>query len=434
MSPTDFEWYLDFVDLSYMPDENDLIALFKVTPAEGMDIKDAAGRIASESSIGTWTTLTTMTLELRSLMAKAFKIDGNLVKIAYPIELFEPGNMPQMLSCFAGNIYGMRAVKYLRLLDLSIPLPILKSFKGPQFGIKGVRDLLKVYKRPITATVPKPKVGLTTEKYAEVAYEILSGGVDLLKDDENLGNLTFNKFEARLEAVMKVIDKVEKETGERKGYLINVTAETKEMLRRAKLVADYGNPFVMIDFVLAGWSGLLSLRELTEDLKLAIHAHRAFHAAFTRGEDHGMSMLVLAKLARVIGVDHIHIGAAVGKMETKRAEVINIQKVITQNKIEEDINNYVLSQDWYDVKPVTPVISGGLHPGLLPAVVELHGNDILIQVGGGVTGHPRGPKAGAKAVRQALDAIREGIPLREYAKKHKELDEALRKWGFVRPR
>ena len=435
--PKTFEWYLDFVDLEYKPTGNELIAVFKVKSANGISIEEAAGRIASESSIGTWTTLTTMTEELRSLMAKAYEIRSNgVVKIAYPIRLFEEGNMPQILSSIAGNVFGMRAIKCLRLEDVIFPKELLKSFKGPQFGIKGVRDKLKIYDRPITLTVPKPKVGLDTETYAKVAYEILSGGVDLLKDDENLTSQSFNRFERRLSTIMKVIDKVEKETGERKGYLVNVTAETREMIRRAKLVADYGNEFIMIDIVIAGWSALQTMREIAEDYKLAIHAHRAFHAAFTRNPEHGMSMFVLAKIARIIGVDHIHIGTpGVGKMEAKTREVLEIQKAITSTTYEPDKEDEIrMKQEWYHVKPLFPVASGGLHPGVIPPIIKHMGIDIMIQVGGGVLGHPDGPKAGAKAVRQAIEATINGIPLDEYAKKHRELSRALEKWGYVVPK
>ena len=428
-----FEWYEEFVELTYKPKEDELIAVFKVIPKD-ITLTEAAGRVASESSIGTWTTLTTMTEDLRKLMAKVYEIRNNgIIKIAYPLNLFEPNSVPQILSSIAGNVFGMRAIKALRLIDARFPKEVIELFKGPQFGVEGVKKKLKIYDRPITATVPKPKVGLNTERYAKVAYETLSGGVDLLKDDENLTSQKFNPFIKRLDAIMKVIDKVENETGERKGYLINITAETKEMIKRAKAVADYGNEFVMIDILTAGWAALQTLRDELEDLKLAIHAHRAFHAAFTRNPDHGMSMLMVAKLARLIGVDHIHIGVPVGKMEAKVKDVLTIQREITESTfIPED--NVLLKQEWHHIKPVFPVASGGLHPGLLPKVVEIMGKNIIVQVGGGVLGHPDGPYAGAKAVRQALEAAMKNIPLDEYAETHKELRRALEKWGYIRPK
>ncbi len=426
------EWYLDFVDTSYKPSSKDLVALFRIEPARGISMKEAVGRVASESSVGTWTTLTTMTPRIRRLMSKAYEIRGKWTKVAYPPDLFEAGNMPQVLSSIAGNIFGMKAVKNVRLEDVRWPSSLLKSFKGPGFGIFGVRKIFGVRDRPLTASVPKPKVGMSSEEHARVGYEAWVGGVDLLKDDENLSGQRFNQFKRRAEKSFKLRDKAEKETGEKKSYLINVTAETQEMLRRAKFVKEQGGEYVMVDILTVGWAGVQSLRDICEDLGLAIHAHRAFHAAFTRKKEHGMSMLTVAKVGRLVGVDQIHIGTVVGKLESPKEEVLKIQSEITSKKVKGE--GQLLPQDWGGIKPVFPVTSGGLHPGLLPEIIRIFGKDIVIQVGGGIWGHPDGGRAGAIAVRQAIDAALGGVSLREYAKKSEELRSALEKWGFIKPK
>ncbi|MBA7602488.1 Ribulose bisphosphate carboxylase large chain [subsurface metagenome] len=426
------EWYLDFVDPSYRPTREDLIVLFRIEPASGISMREAVGRVASESSIGTWTTLTTMTPEKRRLMAKAYELKGRWVKVAYPLDLFEAGNMPQVLSSIAGNIFGMKAVKNLRLEDVRWSPKLIKSFKGPQFGTDDIRKLFKVRDRPLTATVMKPKVGMSSEEHAQAGYEAWVGGIDLLKDDENLSGQRFNQFERRAARSFKLRDRAERETGKRKSYLINVTAETREMLRRAKLVKERGGEYVMVDILTVGWAGVQSLREECEDLGLAIHAHRAFHAAFTRKREHGMSMLAVAKVARLIGVDQLHIGTVIGKLETPREEVLALQEAITGRNIRG--KKHILAQGWDGTKPVFPVTSGGLHPGLIPEIIDMLGKDIVIQVGGGVWGHPHGGRAGAAAVRQAIDAALKGISLDEYAKKRKELRGALEKWGYVKPK
>ncbi len=426
------EWYLDFVNPSYKPTREDLIVLFRIEPASGISMREAVGRVASESSIGTWTTLTTMTPEKRRLMAKAYEIKGRWVKVAYPLDLFEAGNMPQVLSSIAGNIFGMKAVKNLRLEDVRWSPKLIKSFRGPQFGIDGVRKIFKVRDRPLTATVPKPKVGMSSEEHAQAGYEAWVGGIDLLKDDENLSGQKFNQFGQRVTRSLKLRDRAERETGERKSYLINVTAETREMLRRAKFVKERGGEYVMVDILTVGWSGVQSLREECEDLGLAIHAHRAFHAAFTRKREHGMSMLAVAKVARLIGIDQIHIGTAIGKLEAPREEVLALQEAITSRSIRG--KKHILAQGWNGIKPVFPVISGGLHPGLIPEIIDMLGTNIVIQVGGGVWGHPQGGRAGGAAVRQAIDAALKGVSLDEYAKKKRELRGALEKWGYVKPK
>ncbi|MEM4444546.1 MAG: type III ribulose-bisphosphate carboxylase [Thermofilum sp.] len=439
----DFEPYPEFLKLGYVPDpRSEVVASFRVVPAEGFTAEDVAGGIAAESSTGTWTTLYTWydKARLETLKGKAYEIrslgDGSyLLRIAYPVELFEGGNMPGFLASVAGNVFGMRRAKSLRLEDVYLPKSFLEHFKGPLKGLRGVREVFRIWDRPIAGTVPKPKVGYSPEEVGVLAREILAGGLDFVKDDENLTSPSFCRFEERARAIMKAIDAAESETGERKAWLANITADVREMERRLKLVADYGNPYVMVDVVVAGWSSLTYIRDLAEEHGLAIHAHRAMHAAFTRNPAHGISMFTLAKLYRVIGVDQLHVGTPeVGKLEAKTADVVRCARVLRDEVYEPDPEDpFRVEQPFHHVKPALPVSSGGLHPGTLPDVVRVMGRDVVIQVGGGVVGHPDGPRAGAAAVRQALEAVAAGIPLSEYAREHRELARALEKWGFLKP-
>ena len=423
------EWYHDFVDTSYTPRPNELLCLFRLEPAEGFGIEDAAGRVASESSVGTWTELTTMPSPVRRLMAKAYEIQGNSVKIAYPPSIFENGNMAQILSSIAGNIFGMKAVQNVRLEDIKWPRNLLKSFHGPQLGIEGIRKLLKIKDRPLTATVPKPKVGLTAKQHAKAGYEAWIGGVDLLKDDENLTSQPFNKFKDRVNECFRLRGRAEKETGERKSYLINITAETKEMLHRARLVANAGGEYVMVDILTCGWAALQTVREECESLKLAIHAHRAFHAAFTRNQLHGMSMLAVSDVARLIGVDQLHIGTIIGKLESPQEEVLTLRDNLQRRAV--GTGSKSLGQEWDRIKSCLPTCSGGLHPGLVPELMQMVGTNIVIQAGGGIWGHPDGGKAGASALRQAIDVAMTGNSLAGYARDHKELQRAIDTWGVA---
>jgi len=404
--------YIDFVELGHEPSETDLVCDFHLEP-RGIPIDEAAGGVAAESSIGTWTELTTVEPYMMKLHARVFAIDGNDVRIAYPVELFEPGNMPNILSSVAGNVFGLDAIESLRLNDIHLPEALAKSFPGPKYGMNGVRHLLGVEGRPLVGTIIKPKLGLKTGDHARVAYEAWSGGCDIVKDDENLSGQGFNPFEERVVETLESRDRAEEETGERKAYLVNVTAEAEEMLGRAEFVEDQGGRYVMVDIITCGFSALQTLRN--RGLDLAIHAHRAGHAAFTRMERHGISMRVVAKLARVVGVDQLHVGTAVGKMAETELEVRG--------------NIKALKQDMHGVKPVLPVASGGLHPGLVPSLIEIFGLDLVIQAGGGIHGHPGGTSAGARAMRQAVDAAVEGMPLNEYAEGHGELAAALRTWS-----
>ncbi len=403
--------YLDFVDLTYEPKETDLICAFYVEP-EGVSLNEAAGGVAAESSVGTWTELTTEQPYVARLAAHVFSIEGRIIKIAYPLELFEPANMPNILSSVAGNVFGLKALKNLRLLDLEFPKQLTSSFKGPAFGIVGIRKLLKVPKRPLVGTIIKPKLGLETKDHAKVAYEAWFGGCDIVKDDENLSSQNFNPFSERLTKTLESRDKAQEETNERKVYMINITAETQTMLKRAQTVVDQGGEYVMVDILTCGWSALQTLRD--QNFKLVIHAHRAGHAAFTKNPLHGIAMKPIASVARIIGVDQLHVGTVVGKMSETKTEVIE--------------NIDACKSELGYLKPVLPVASGGLHPRLVPALMETFGNDFVIQAGGGIHGHPDGTICGAKAMRQAVDATLYGKTLEEYAKNHQELAVALKQW------
>ncbi|MBR9707618.1 MAG: type III ribulose-bisphosphate carboxylase, partial [Candidatus Diapherotrites archaeon] len=349
-----------------------------------------------------------------------------------PYDLWEPSNMPQLLSGIAGNIFGMKAVKNLRLVDFSVPTKYLKSFKGPKYGINGVRKFMKVKKRPLTATVPKPKIGFSAKEHSDLAYDLWTGGIDLVKDDENLTSTKFNKFDDRIKTMSRLRDKAEKVTGERKSALLNISGPVELMKKRAKQVADLGWEYVMIDVVTTGPAAVETMRDYTGDLGLAIHAHRAMHAAFTRNQKHGLSMQALAKIERMLGVDQLHLGTKVGKLVSPEFEVLAIQHNLVDKVTPDSEHN--IKQDWSNVKPVFPVTSGGLHPGLVPDVMKLFGPNIVIQAGGGTLGHPQGATKGATALRQAIDATLNGFTLKEYAKTHSELEIALKKWGHISPR
>jgi ribulose-bisphosphate carboxylase large chain len=415
---------LEFIDLKYKPKESDLICMFKVEP-NNISLKEAAATVALESSTGTWSEVSTEKEYMRKLSAKVFSIKGNIVKIAYPLQLFEKGNAPNILSSIAGNVFGMKAVKNLRLEDIKIPKEILNSFYGPKYGIEGIRKMMKIKNRPLLGTIVKPKLGLNTHDHAQVAYEAWAGGCDFVKDDENLSSQSFNEFEERLARTLEKANKAEEQTGEKKAYLVNVTAETKEMTKRAQLVEDMGGKYAMIDIVTCGFAAVQSLREA--DFKLALHAHRAMHAAFTRNKKHGISMMVLADMARLIGVDQLHIGTVVGKLEGGLEEVSEIEEEIEKKKVKETKDR--LAQNWGKIKSVLAVSSGGLHPGHVPFLVKHLGKDLVIQMGGGIHGHPKGTLRGAIAARQAVEATMRGISLKTYLKDHLELRDALEMWG-----
>lgn len=415
-----------------------IIAIYRIE--SNLSLAQAAEEVAAESSIGTWTDVGTLDSEtFDHLAARVFEIQPilghrrtevvgpfrhishginsrvnvGIVKIAYSLELFEFGNIPQLLSSVAGNVFGMKKLDNLRLDDLEFPGEYVKSFAGPEFGIAGIRKITGIKERPLIGSIIKPKIGLSAKEHARVAYDCFRGGADLVKDDENLTDQKFNRFNDRVKETLVLARKAARETKNKNICAFNVTAETKEMIKRAKFIKKFGGNCAMVDIMTLGFGAIQSLRR--ENLGLIIHGHRAMHAALTRNIHHGVSMMVIAKLARLAGVDQLHTGTVVGKMEGYEKDVLKI-------------NKFLLS-DWHGLKPVLPIASGGLHPALVPELVKILGKDVIINFGGGIHGHPDGTLAGAKAARAAVDAIMKKIPMREYAEKHEELKVAMEKWG-----
>jgi ribulose-bisphosphate carboxylase large chain len=408
--------YEDFVSKSYKPKRSDVICDFYLEPNR-VSIKYAAGGVAAESSIGTWTELKTMHKYVQRKAAKVFDIkpsgSGANIKVAYPVDLFELGSVPNLLSSVAGNVFGLKELRNLRLNDITLPRKFVASFDGPRHGVEGVRSVLGIHDRPLVGTIIKPKLGLKTDHHAKVAYDAWMGGCDIVKDDENLADQGFNRFAKRLKATLKMRDLAERNTREKKAYLPNITADTDKMIRRAKYVREQGGRYAMVDVLTVGWAALQTVRE--HSFGLIIHGHRAMHAAITKNKKHGISMKVIAKLSRLVGVDQLHVGTAVGKMSEGREEVLE--------------NVTALKERMFGLKKVMPVASGGLHPLLIPKLVEIFGKDVIIQMGGGIHGHPKGTHAGAVATRQALSAIEDKISIKRYAESHKELNAAIEKWG-----
>jgi len=385
----------------------ELIAKYRVET--DLPINKAAEAIASEQSTGTWTEVKGAD---NPLAARVIGLEGNLVEIGFPVELFEPGNIPQYLSVIAGNLFGLGALKKVRLQDVVFPEKLVRAHSGPRVGIEDARQILGVFDRPLVGTIVKPKVGLDPTGTAEVAAAAVRGGLDLVKDDETLTDQSFCPMVPRVDAVMTALDKAEMETGKKAFYAVNVTTGADQILERAEQAIDHGANMVMIDVLTAGFS---ALEVLSRNVNVPVHVHRTMHGAMTRDKGHGISMVVISKLVRLAGGTNLHTGSYLGKMAGEREE--------------NDQSREALRGEWYGLKRIFPVASGGIYPAKVHANLDGYGIDCIVQAGGGVHGHPGGTVAGARAMVQATEAWIKHIPLSEYAKGHKELKAALDFWG-----
>jgi len=430
-----------YLDLDYVPSENDFVVLMYTKGK--YNLERLAEAIASESSVGTWTKIHTMNEHVfkhyRARIFKLFKVRENegFVFIAYPLEHFDIKNFNQFQASVLGNIFGMKELEMLYILDIKFPKKYQKQFSGPANGLEGVRKYIgtEKNKRPHVGTIVKPKVGLAPKEFAKVAYEAWANGLDLVKDDENLVDQDFCKWEDRFNAVFEAKEKAELETGEKKIYCVNITDSSIErMEERVEKVVERGHNCVMLDVYVLGITALQHMLEITKKHKLVVHAHRAGYAAWHRG-DYGVNFQILEKVYRLMGVDQLHIGTGVGKMEGGALLIRRFHEIAEKYKGEEEFYLGSLDFEFCDhIKPLMPVASGGLDPSKVDALIAIHGKNITIQAGGGVHGHPKGTAKGAVALRQAAEAVAQGMTVKEYAKDHKELKEAIKHWGYVDPK
>jgi ribulose-bisphosphate carboxylase large chain len=306
------------------------------------------------------------------------------------------------------------------------------------------REYLNKFGRPLLGATVKPKLGLSARNYGRVVYEALRGGLDFTKDDENINSQPFMRWRDRFVHCMEAVNKAQEETGEIKGHYLNVTAATMEdMYERADFAKEIGSIIVMIDLTV-GYTAIQSMAKWARRNGVLLHLHRAGHSTYTRQKSHGVSFRVIAKWMRLAGVDHIHAGTVVGKLEGDPLTVSGFYETLRCDKADPDpIRGLYFEQDWLSTPGVMPVASGGIHAGQMHQLLGHLGEDVILQFGGGTIGHPLGIAAGATANRVALEAMvkarNEGRDiaaagpdiLRAAAKRSRELDLALSTWGDV---
>jgi ribulose-bisphosphate carboxylase large chain len=320
----------------------------------------------------------------------------------------------------------------------------VKTFSGPPTGIVVERERLDKFGRPLLGATTKPKLGLSGRNYGRVVYEGLRGGLDFMKDDENINSQPFMHWRDRFLFVMDAVNKASAATGEVKGSYLNITAGTmEEMYRRAEFAKELGSVIVMVDLVI-GYTAIQSMSHWCRQHDMILHLHRAGHGTYTRQKNHGVSFRVIAKWMRLAGVDHIHAGTAVGKLEGDPLTVQGYYNVCRDTHTKVDLPRGIyFDQDWGALKKVMPVASGGIHAGQMHQLLSLFGDDVVLQFGGGTIGHPQGIQAGATANRVALEAMvlarnegrdidNEGPQiLRDAAKWCTPLAAALDTWGEI---
>lgn len=406
--------------------EDYIIATY-ILSGEFKDYVKIAAELAVEQSFGTWIPVAAETPELvakhSAKVIGAFEVpdytastpEGErhaVVRLAFPIINFG-ARIPNLLTATIGNI---SMVKGLKLVDLEFPQSYLKNFPGPQFGVVGIRKLLNVPERPLLNNMIKPCAGLSPKVAGKLFYEVAAGGVDLIKDDELIADTTYSSIRDRTIEFMKAEKAAFEETGEHTIYFCNITDTPNKILDNAKAALDAGANGLMINAFATGIANIQVLAEAK--LGVPIMTHPDFVGAYSWSPNQGISAhLSLAKLARMAGSDAVVYPTSYGKIDINKESYIKVA-FTCQNKMG-------------DMKAAWPMPSGGAHAGMTKVLCDDCGNDIIIGCGAAVHAHPMGPRAGAKALRQAVDAYMQDIDLHEYSQTHNELKIALDLWGVA---
>jgi ribulose-bisphosphate carboxylase large chain len=384
------------------------------------DPEQTAALIAGEQSSGTFIAIPGEDEALKARAAARYEITAleqdsrsdtkrYELKLSWPLENLGP-SLPNLMATIAGNLYELKPVRSLRLMDMTLPPAFAQAYPGPAFGIAGTRKLSGVQRGPLIGTIIKPSVGLSAQDTADIVAQLCEAGVDFIKDDELQADGPACPFDERVTLSMAVINRHAERSGKKVMYAFNLTGEIDEMKRRHDLVQQLGGTAVMLSLNSVGMAGFNAFRRHAQ---LPIHAHRNGWGYLQAG----WSYTAWQKLWRLAGVDHMHVNGIANKFQEDDDSVITSARACMTPMFAD--------------KPCTimPVFSSGQTVRqAAPTWERLQSTDLIFLAGGGLFAHPGGIAAGVSALRQSWSAAMEGLPLDIAAKTHRELREALEKF------
>ena len=336
-----------------------------------------------------------------------------MLTLSWPLENIGP-SLTMLLSTVAGNLFELKCVSGLRIVDLQIPQELMNAYPGPAFGIAGTRRLTGVARGPLIGTIIKPSVGLNPSETAEQVRMLVDGGIDFIKDDELQADGGYCPFDDRVRSVMRVVNEAADRSGKKAMVAFNLTGELDEMKRRHDLVLEQGGTCAMLCMHSVGLVGMRAFRQHSQ---LPIHAHRAGWGYLSRSAALGWDYGPWQKIWRLAGADHLHVNGLGNKFSETDESVADAARAVLRP----------LSQT--TPMPAMPVFSSG-QTGLqaLDTYQALGGADLIHTVGGGIFGHPDGVSAGVEALRASWEAAFARIDLKEFAKRSPPLNTALGFW------
>ena len=415
------EKYESVICQEVSPEENIIATYYLATSDNKYDLFDLAWNLAVGQSIGNPNTRSLFETD-EMILAHSCKIlakkedlrkkKEGIVKIAFPLVNINLDNdgISQMLCHFMGGQLDINMFEKCVLKDFQLPEKSKKHFLGPKFGIKGFRDFVGNHDRPLLGAIIKPKVGASKEVLLEMTKQLVEGGVEFIKEDEIMSNPDVAPLEERVPYIMNYLNSIDRKVV----YCFCITSDFPHCLERVKKVHELGGNGVHINF----WSGLgvyNAIRKL--DLPIFLHFQKSGDKILTnKRHDFHIEWPVICKMARMSGADFIHAGMWGGYY----------------HEDEEDLRKTMSAlKDGEDYEGTVPALSGGMHPGLVDAVKNQFGNDVMCSCGGSIHGHPSGTLAGTKAMQQAIEAATKKIDLNN-GNLENELKQAIDKWGYIK--
>jgi ribulose-bisphosphate carboxylase large chain len=378
---------------------------FVAVPGETPELKARAGaRVEKLSPVGAVTTPSLPGAKSGETYRRF------TVELSFPLDNLGP-SLPNLVATVAGNLFELKQLSGLRILDIEFPPAFAARYPGPQFGIAGTRRLSGVSSGPLIGTIVKPSVGLSPEETAELVATLAEAGIDFIKDDELQADGPHCLFEERARAVMAAINRHADRTGKKVMFAFNLTGELDEMRRRHDLVASLGGTCIMVSLNSVGLVGMIELRR---HAALPIHAHRNGWGYLSRHPLLGWDYAAWSKLWRLAGADHMHVNGLRNKFAESDESVVRSAKSLLTPMFAE--------------KPciAMPVFSSGQTAAQAADTWRALGSaDLVYAAGGGIMAHPGGVAAGVASLRQAWEAAMAGVPLAEHARTHRELEVAL---------
>jgi 2,3-diketo-5-methylthiopentyl-1-phosphate enolase len=350
-----------------------------------VDAQRQAKVIAVGQTAGTWDArFTHREAQLKKHLGEVVEVgtDGqgySTARIAFP-EINVENDLGSLLTMIFGKYSMAGAAKVV-----GVHLPSGYG-TAPKLGIKGIRERLEVYDRPLIMAIFKPALGLSAEDHATILREVADAGLDIIKDDEILGDLPAAPTLERLAACRRVLDEVKEKTGRTVLYAVNVTGRADRLLAKAKLLVQEGANALLLNVLTYGFSLLESLAADPE-VNVPIFAHPAFAGAICGSPDTGLSYsVVLGTLMAHGGADAVLYPAHYGSLPFDPQEEGKIRDILRSHN-------------------VFPVPSAGIHPGIVPQILADYGTDVILNSGTGIMDHPDGSAAGVRSFFTAMNSF-----------------------------